>query len=332
MDVQLLELLKALLVGIVEGVTEWLPISSTGHMILFDEFVRMDVSPRFLEMFRVVIQLGAIMAVVILYFHRLNPFSPRKAPAQRRATLGLWAKVVVACVPAAIVGFLLDDWVEAHVFNAVVVACALVVYGIAFIVIERIKGSGEGPGREEGRAHRANGAGRGEGRRYKGEDHGRYRGRHARPASGGAGAAGGGGGEELASLSFPRALAIGLFQCLAIVPGTSRSGSTILGARILGVSRQVAAEFSFFLAIPVMLGWSLLKVLKVFVLDGLSPTATEWGVLAVGLVAAFAVSVAAIRFLMGYIKGHSFEAFGWYRIVLGILVLAFFALTGSLFG
>jgi undecaprenyl-diphosphatase len=325
MDIPLLELLKALLVGIVEGVTEWLPISSTGHMILFDEFVRMDVSPRFLEMFRVVIQLGAIMAVIILYFHRLNPFSPRKAPAQRRATLGLWAKVVVACVPAAIVGFLLDDWMEEHFFNAVVVACALVVYGIAFIAIERIKGSGEGQGRVRG-GHRN---GRGEGRRLRGEDHGRYRGRHARLADEGIQAAG---GEELASLSFPRAFAIGLFQCLAIVPGTSRSGSTILGARILGVSRQVAAEFSFFLAIPVMFGWSLLKVVKVFVFDALSPTATEWGVLAVGLVAAFAVSVAAIRFLMGYIKGHSFEAFGWYRIVLGVLVLAFFALTGSLFG
>jgi undecaprenyl-diphosphatase len=304
MDIQLIELLKALLIGVVEGITEWLPISSTGHMILFDEFVKMDVSPAFLELFLVVIQLGAIMAVIILYFHRLNPFSPRKDAAQRRATLTLWAKVIVACIPAAIVGFLLDDWVEERFFNAVVVSCALVIYGIAFIMIERIKGRGDA------------------------DKDGPALGKHSRPSGATDGVEG---DEELTTLSFPRAFVIGLFQCLAIIPGTSRSGSTILGGRILGVSRKVAAEFSFFLAIPVMFGWSLLKVVKGFVLDSLTLTTTEWGVLVVGIAVAFVVSVIAIKFLMGYIKKHSFEAFGWYRIVLGVLVLAFFAFTGSLF-
>jgi undecaprenyl-diphosphatase len=303
MDIQLIELFKALLIGIVEGVTEWLPISSTGHMILFDEFVKMDVSKEFRDLFLVVIQLGAIMAVIILYFHRLNPFSPRKDSLQKRATLNLWAKVIVACIPAAIVGFLLDDWVEERFFNAIVVACALVIYGIAFIVIERIKGK-EDVEKPESR-----------------------RGRHARTADDSQGALG---DEELASLSFARAFAIGLFQCLAIIPGTSRSGSTILGGRILGVSRRLAAEFSFFLAIPVMFGWSILKVVKGFFLDDLTLTMTEWGVFSVGIVVAFGVSVVAIKFLMGYIKKHSFEAFGWYRIVLGIVVLAFYAVTGSL--
>jgi undecaprenyl-diphosphatase len=300
MDLQLAELLKALLIGIVEGVTEWLPISSTGHMILFDEFIKMDVSPRFLEMFLVVIQLGAIMAVVILYFRRLNPFSPRKDPTARRATALLWAKVLVACLPAAIVGFLLDDWVEEHFFNATVVACALIIYGIAFIIIERVKGTRKAPASTPSRPRA-------------------YQGRHARLKEGSSS-----GDEELASLPFSRALLIGLFQCLAIIPGTSRSGSTILGARILGVGRKTAAEFSFFLAIPVMFGWSLLKVVKAFAIDSLVLSSTEWGVLAVGVLTAFIVSILAIRFLMGYIKGHSFEAFGWYRIALGLLVLAFF--------
>jgi undecaprenyl-diphosphatase len=303
MDIQLIELFKAVLIGIVEGITEWLPISSTGHMILFDEFVKMNVSTQFRDLFLVVIQLGAIMAVIILYFHRLNPFSPRKDSSQKRATLNLWAKVIVACLPAAVVGFLLDDWVEERFFNAVVVACALIVYGIAFIVIERVKGR-EGAEKSE-----------------------RARGRHIRVSDNSGETIG---DEELATLSFARAFVIGLFQCLAIIPGTSRSGSTILGGRILGVSRQLAAEFSFFLAIPVMFGWSLLKVVKGFVLDGLSLTMTEWSVFAVGIVVAFVVSIIAIKFLMGYIKKHSFEVFGWYRIVLGIVVLAFFAVTGSL--
>jgi undecaprenyl-diphosphatase len=307
---ELIELLKAALIGIVEGITEWLPISSTGHMILFDEFVKINVSPAFLELFLVVIQLGAIMAVIVLYFHRLNPFSSCKDAGERRATLTLWAKVIVACIPAAIVGFLLDDWVEERFFNAVVVACALVLYGIAFIIIERVKGKGESEQPEVSR------------------------GRHTRVShalQNSQGATASIADEGLAALSFPRALCIGLFQCLAIIPGTSRSGSTILGGRILGVSRQVAAEFSFFLAIPVMFGWSLLKVIKGFVLDSLTLSATEWGVFGVGIVVAFVVSVLAIKFLMGYIKKHSFEVFGWYRIVLGVLVLAYFITTGALF-
>ncbi|MDR0347751.1 MAG: undecaprenyl-diphosphate phosphatase [Coriobacteriales bacterium] len=302
-----IELLKALLIGIVEGITEWLPISSTGHMILFDEFVKMNVSPAFLSMFLVVIQLGAIMAVIVLYFHRLNPLSPRKSPQERRSSLSLWAKVIVACVPAAIAGFLLNDWVEERFFNAVVVACALIIYGIAFIVIERLKAGDKDDTAtpERGRHFRSrNVVSEGEGGELS--------------------------GDELDSLSFPRAFAIGLFQCLAIIPGTSRSGSTILGGRILGVSRRVAAEFSFFLAIPVMFGWSLLKVVKGFIRDGLALTSTEWGVFAVGVVVAFVVSILAIRFLMGYIKRHSFEVFGWYRIVLGALVLIYFAATNSL--
>jgi undecaprenyl-diphosphatase len=311
---ELIELLKAVLIGIVEGITEWLPISSTGHMILFDEFVKLDVSAPFLELFLVVIQLGAIMAVILLYFHKLNPFSPRKNAVQRRTTLTLWAKVIVACIPAAIIGFLLDDWVEEHFFNAVVVACALVIYGVAFIVIEHIKGDGQvAPSR-------------GKHARSATDDSASHNtSKFAAPALDKDAAA------ELNNLPFLKALLIGVFQCLAIIPGTSRSGSTILGGRILGVSRQVAAEFSFFLAIPVMFGWSLLKTVKIFILDSLTLTATEWGVLVVGIVVAFAVSVVAIKFLMGYIKNHSFSVFGWYRIVLGILVLIYFAASGTLF-
>jgi undecaprenyl-diphosphatase len=280
-------------------------------MILFDEFVKLQVSPEFWEMFLVVIQLGAIMAVLILYFKKLNPFSSRKSEKERHATFTLWGKVLVGCIPAAIIGFLLDDWVEEHFFNAVIVACALIIYGIAFILIERIKGQEElartmrqarsrvTPTRHERMAMAF---------------------RNTQTPE-----------DELASLSFGRALMIGFFQCLAIIPGTSRSGSTILGGLILGVSRQVAAEFSFFLAIPVMFGWSLLKVFKGFVLEKLVLTTTEWGVLAVGIVTAFIVSIIAIRFLMGYIRNHSFAVFGWYRIIFGVLVLAFFAITGTLF-
>ncbi|MCL1847200.1 MAG: undecaprenyl-diphosphate phosphatase [Coriobacteriia bacterium] len=298
---ELIELLKALLIGIVQGITEWLPISSTGHMILVDELVTLNVSEQFLGLFLVVIQLGSIMAVLVLYFHRLNPFSPRKDRPQKRATLTLWLKVIVACVPAAVVGLLWDSWVEEHFYNVVVVASALVLYGIAFIVIERLKRStSRTQPRGKHAAHRLPVA--------------------ADPT------------QELADLSFPRALAIGAFQCLALIPGTSRSGSTILGGLILGVSRQVAAEFSFFLAIPVMFGWSGLRAVKAFLIDKLTLTGTEWGVLVVGVIVAFIVSVFAIRFLMGFIKKHSFEVFGWYRIALGVLVLGFFALTGSLLG
>lgn len=298
---EVIELIKAVLIGIVEGITEWLPISSTGHMILFNEFITLDVSPEFMEMFLVVIQLGAIMAVIVLYFQRLNPFARRKNAVERRSTLVLWIKVIFACIPAAIIGFLLDDWVEERFFNAVVVACALVLYGVAFIIIERAKhGASDAP--------------------YL---HGRGRHYNSNPLID---------VDELDNLSFTKALGIGLFQCLAIIPGTSRSGSTILGGLILGVSRQVAAEFSFFLAIPVMFGWSLLKVVKGFVIDSMSPSLTEWGVLIVGIIVAFGISVVAIKALMGFIKQHSFEVFGWYRIALGAIVLVFFAVTGSLLG
>jgi len=292
MDV--IELLKALVIGIVQGITEWLPISSTGHMILVDEFMTLNVSPEFWKLFLVVIQFGSILAVIILYFHKLNPFSRKKTRDQRRSTLRLWAKVIVGCIPAAIIGGLFDDWFEEHFFNAVTVATALVIYGVAFIVIERIKKpSLEGA-------------------------HARKTALHTDRIT------------DVDELGFGRALGVGLFQCLAIVPGTSRSGSTILGGRILGISREAAAEFSFFLAIPVLFGWSLLRAVKAFVLDSIVLTTTEWGVFAVGILVAFLVSIAAIKFLMGFIKNHSFEVFGWYRIVLGIVVLAFFLITGQL--
>jgi undecaprenyl-diphosphatase len=298
-DMDLVELLKALFIGIVEGVTEWLPISSTGHMILVDEFVKLKVSPAFLKLFLVVIQLGAIMAVLLLYREKLNPFSRRKDAVQRRSTMVLWLKVLVASVPAAVVGLLLDDWVGANFYTAVVVAAALIVYGVAFIVIERLKGDGDAP------VYRPRHLSYRESNLLTEED-------------------------ELDKLSFTKAIGIGCFQCLAIIPGTSRSGSTILGGRILGVSRRSAAEFSFFLAIPIMFGWSLLKVVKTFVLDNIAVNATEWGALAVGIVVAFVVSVLAIKFLMGYIKHHSFEAFGWYRVVLGLLLLLFFLVLSPL--
>jgi len=297
---ELIELLKAVFFGLVEGITEWLPISSTGHMILFDKFVTLNVSKQFLDMFLVVIQLGAIMAVIVLYFHKLNPFSPRKDSLEKRGTLMLWAKVLVACIPAAVIGLLFDSWVKDHYYTAVVVACALIIYGIAFIVVERVK-------RSANRAFYLHG-----------------RGRHfsSNPLEE---------TDELNSLSFPKALCIGLFQCLAIIPGTSRSGSTILGALILGVTRKTAAEFSFFLAIPVMFGWSLLRVVKAFMVEHLVCTSTEWGVLVFGVLVSFMVSVLAIKLLMGFIKQHSFELFGWYRIGLGILVIVYFAVFGGLF-
>jgi undecaprenyl-diphosphatase len=293
----LIELLKAIIIGIVEGVTEWLPVSSTGHMIIVDDFIQLNVSPEFWEMFLVVIQLGAILAVAVLYFHRLNPLSRRKSAAERQATWRLWGKVLLACAPAALIGFLLDSWVEAHFFNAVTVALALVVYGVAFIVVEKT-------------------------------------GRHVPASPPGKPAVSVASAltdvpDELDRLSLSRALGIGCFQCLAIIPGTSRSGSTILGGLIFGVSRATAAEFSFFLALPVMLGWSLLKLAKTF-LGNVALSATEWGVFATGIIVAFVVSVLAIRFLMGFIKKHSFAAFGWYRIALGVVLIAYFALSGRL--
>lgn len=268
----LIELIKVIIIGIIQGITEWLPISSTGHMILADELLRLNVSDAFMEMFRVVIQFGSILAVVVLYFHKLNPFAPSKSDVQKRQTWRLWFKVIVGIIPAGIIGVLFDDWLNDHLYNYVTVAVALIVYGVAFIVIEKIR---------KGKPPRVDSVGR---------------------------------------LDYKTALGVGCFQTLSLIPGTSRSGSTILGAMILGMSREAAAEFSFFMAIPVMLGASLLKMLKF----GFSFTSSELIVLIVGVLTAFVVSVAAIKFLTGFIKKHSFAVFGWYRIILGAIVLGAF--------
>ena len=269
-----IEILKAILFGIVEGVTEWLPISSTGHMILLDQLVKLQVSEEFYEMFQVVIQLGAILAVVILFFHKLNPFSPKKEAPVRKQTWQLWLKVVVAVLPSAVIGLLLDDWMDAHLYNHVVVAIALVVYGVAFLYLER----------DNNKQHKIG---------------------------------------DVYEIDYRTALLIGAFQCLALIPGTSRSGSTILGAILLGVARPAGAEFSFFLAIPTMLGASALKLLK-FLLSGVNATSTEILLLAVGCIVSFVISLLVIRGLMEYVRRHSFRAFGIYRIVLGGIVLAWF--------
>jgi len=273
----LFEILKAILFGIVEGVTEWLPVSSTGHMILLDEFVHLNVSEAFYEMFQVVIQLGAILAVVLLFFHKLNPFSPKKNETQKKDTWQLWFKVIVAVLPAAVIGVLLDDWMDSHLYNYVVVAITLIVYGVAFILMEK----------------------RNQGREMKITD--------------------------VYAIDYRTAIFIGCFQCLSLIPGTSRSGATILGAIVLGVSRPAGAEFSFFLAIPVMLGASALKVLK-FLLEGVSATGQELAVLLVGCVVSFIVSLLVIKALMEYVRKHSFASFGIYRIALGALVLGYFLL------
>ena len=278
----ILEYLKAILFGIVEGVTEWLPVSSTGHMILLDEVVSLKVSPEFYEMFQVVIQLGAILAVIVLFFGKLNPFSPKKDSIQKKNTWNLWLKVIVAVLPSAVLGLLFDDWMDAHLYNYGVVAAALVVYGVAFLFVEKI-----------------------------------------RPAAKRI--------DSVETLGMRTALFIGAFQCLALIPGTSRSGATILGALLLGVSRPAGAEFSFFLAIPTMLGASALKVAK-YGLDivqgeALAPTGTELGILLIGTVVSFIVSLLVIKGLMEYVRNHSFKVFGIYRIALGIAVLAYFAIT-----
>ena len=277
MDV-ILELLKAVLFGIVEGITEWLPISSTGHMILLDQLVKLKVSEEFYEMFQVVIQLGAILAVVLLFFHKLNPFSPKKSPKARNQTWQLWFKVIAAVIPSAVLGLLLDDWMDAHLYNYVVVAIALIVYGVAFLYLE------DGNGRIAPRI------------------------------------------KSVHAIDYKTALLIGAFQCLSLIPGTSRSGSTILGAILLGVGRSAGAEFSFFLAIPTMVGASGLKLVK-FLLSGVSVTGLEIGVLLVGCLVSFLVSLLVIKALMDYVRNHSFRVFGIYRIVLGIVVLIYFLIT-----
>ena len=289
-----IELLKAVLFGIVEGVTEWLPISSTGHLILLDEFITLNVSDAFKSMFDVVIQLGAILAVIVLFFHKLNPFSPSKSGAEKEQTWQLWFKVIAAIIPSGIVGVLFDDWMDAHLHNAVVVSIALIVYGIAFILVERRNT-------------------RGEFQRISTKDGVTV----ARLKQNSV--------DNVYDITYRTALTIGLFQCLSLIPGTSRSGSTILGAILIGVGRSAGAEFSFFMAIPTMLGASAIKMLK-FLLSGVSATGTEIGVLVVGCVVSFVVSLLVIKGLMQYVRSHSFSAFGVYRIVLGIVVLVYFAL------
>ena len=272
----MIEILKAILFGIVEGITEWLPISSTGHMILLDELISLNVSEEFYKLFEVVIQLGAILAVVVIYFKSIWPLKKEKGKiALDKATLNLWGKILVACVPAAVIGLLFDDWIDEHFYNSIVVSMALIIYGIIFIVMENKKiGS----------------------RKTK----------------------------SVKDITYKQALQVGAFQLLALIPGTSRSGSTIIGGLLIGLERSTAAEFTFFLAIPVMAGASLLKLVKYIVKVGLTFSGLEIGILIVATITAFVVSLFVIKFLINYIRKHDFKVFGYYRIALGILVLLYF--------
>ena len=316
----LLELLKAAVYGVVEGITEWLPVSSTGHMLLVQQFMPLSVSKDFWDMFLVVIQLGAIIAVLVAFFHELNPFSRTKSAGERRSTWTLWAKTIVACVPAAVVGLPLDDWIEDHLGSPFVIAAALIVYGIAFIVIETLR---------ERRAKRLMAS-------AAGQASASYRPRHFAAAASqpqqeltvSQVADADARVQDIDDLDWRTALGIGLFQVLSIVPGTSRSGSTIIGGLILGCSRTVVAQFTFYLAIPVMVGASGLRLVKFF-LKGNAFSGSEAAILLTGCVVAFLVSLAAIRFLMGFVKKHDFKPFGWYRIVLGVAVIAYFALVAA---
>ncbi len=274
---ELIEILKVVILGIIQGITEWLPISSTGHMILADTFLQLQQPKDFMDMFYVVIQLGSILAVVVLYFNKLNPFSRAKSRAERLSTFQLWFKVIVAILPIGVIGLLVDDWVTEHFYTPTVIAIALIFYGVLFILLEK-------------RNHRV------------------------KPRI-----------RNFEQLSYRTAVCIGILQLLAIIPGTSRSGSTILGAMLLSCSRFVATEFSFFMAIPVMFGASGYKILKFILKTGLtSITGFQWGLLLIGSLVAFVVSLFAIKFLMNFIRKHDFTAFGWYRIVLGIIVILFF--------
>lgn len=272
----IIELLKAVLLGVVEGITEWLPISSTGHMILVEKFTQLNASEAFKEMFFVVIQLGAILAVVLLYFHKLNPFSPNKSQQEKKDTLSIWYKVIIGVIPAGVLGFLFDDWLNDHLYNYPTVAIMLITYGILFIIVEN---------RNKSRKSSV---------------------------------------KTFNDLTYKTAFLIGMFQVLSLIPGTSRSGATILGAILLGTSRYIAAEYSFFLSIPVMFGASALKLVKF----GFNFTGMEIAILLTGMIVAFVVSIIAIRFLIAYIKNNDFKAFGWYRIILGILVIGYFVLFG----
>ncbi len=272
-----IELFKTVILGIVQGITEWLPISSTGHMILVDQFMPLNQPADFIELFLVVIQFGSILAVVTLYFNKLNPFSPKKSAAEKTDTWIMWLKVLVACIPAAVIGLLFDDLINKYTYNAWVVSAALIIYGILFIIIEK---------------------------------------RNKKPEI-----------ESINTLDYKTALLIGAFQVLSLIPGTSRSGSTILGAVILGTSRFVAAEFSFFLAVPVMLGASSLKLVKFFLETGAGFTQDQIIILITGMIVAYVVSIIAIKFLMSYIRNHDFTAFGYYRIIVGILVILYFVIS-----
>lgn len=273
----MLEFLKAVLFGIVEGITEWLPISSTGHMILLDEFINLNVSEEFYKLFEVVIQLGAILAVVIIYFKTIFPWGFNKTKEETKDTLNLWGKILVACIPAAVIGLLFDDWLDAHLYNAVVVSLTLIIYGIVFIVMESKKIGSQKT-------------------------------------------------KKLNDITYKQALGVGAFQLLSLIPGTSRSGSTIIGGLAIGLERSVAAEFTFFLAIPVMAGASLLKLVKYILKVGLVFKTSELIILGIGCLVAFIVSILVIKFLMNYIRKHDFKVFGYYRIILGIIVLLYFFL------
>ena len=274
----MLEILKAIIFGIVEGITEWLPISSTGHLILLNEFLKLEQGDAFFEMFQVVIQLGAILAVIVIYFHKLNPFSPKKTQKQKMMTWQIWIKVLIGSVPAGVVGLLFNDWIDEKLYHWYVVAAMLIVYGILFIIVENY---------QKGKEPKV---------------------------------------KKLSQLSIKMLLVIGVFQMLAMIPGTSRSGATIVGALMLGVSRGVAAEFTFFLAIPVMFGASALKLFKF----GFDFTGMQAAILIVGMAVSFIVFVIAIKFLLKYIKNHDFKVFGYYRIVLGVIVFLYFGITAML--
>lgn len=276
MSLTFIDVLKVIFLGIVEGITEWLPVSSTGHMLLVDEFIKLNITPEFKEMFFVVIQLGAILAVVLIFWNKMFPFqfSDKRKPIIKYDIFSMWFKVVVACIPGAVVTLLFDDFIDAHLHTAVVIALTLIIYGVAFIVVEN-------------------------------------RNHHRRPKI-----------RKLNEITYQTAFIIGLFQVLSIIPGTSRSGSTIIGALIIGVSRVAAAEFTFFLAVPVMFGLSFIKLIKF----GFAFTGAEVATLAIGTITAFVVSLFAVKFLMSYVKKHDFKIFGIYRIILGIIVLIYFGI------
>ncbi|MEG0229121.1 MAG: undecaprenyl-diphosphate phosphatase [Oscillospiraceae bacterium] len=277
------EILKTIFLGIVQGITEWLPISSTGHLILVDEFLQLNVSESFKNMFDVVIQFGSILAVVLLYFNKLNPFSSKKNTLEKKDTYSLWLKVAVGCIPAAIIGFLFDDFIDKYCRNGWVIAAMLIIYGVLFIVIEN-------------------------------------RNKNRKPQI-----------SNIGDLTYKTALIIGVFQMLALIPGTSRSGATIVGAILIGIARPVAAEYTFFLAIPTMFGASAVKFIKFIKESGFGMSGNEIILLLIGMIVSFVVSVFAIKFLMGYIKKHDFKVFGWYRIILGVIVLLYFLSKVTIF-